>query len=235
MWGHHHPNGTPNLTQFHLVNVEPYTSEMYSALLQPSMQTLERNYVQYGKKRISKEVFMRGLLIAPIKGIAFGINRSLFTVVFRNIHQDWENTPEPRPAKDIFYIKHYLNFRQYPTMLRGLSTELKIECSYQIFKSYLNTVSKYSLNLESDNFLSNLGFTFARSFTANLITATTFYPLALNYFTDNDTETIVHKLTKRAGSGSLVSGMISVGISITRSTLPSYTRMISFAKYLLGD
>ncbi|KAK8889261.1 hypothetical protein M9Y10_034007 [Tritrichomonas musculus] len=230
--GNQEPNQHTN--QFHLVNVEPYTSEMYSALLQPSMQILEKNYAQYGKKQFTKENFIKSLVIAPIKGIAFGINRSVISVAFHNINQDYQDTPDPKPPKDIFFLKYYTNVYNYPQMLRGLKTELKVELTYQIYKSYITTFSKYLIFPKGDNLMTNLGFTFARSFTSNLIAATTIYPLALSRFTDKDSEEIIHKVTKRAGSGSVVAGLISSGISVLRSLLPSKSNLISFARFLVG-
>ena len=119
-------------------------------------------------------------------------------------------------------------------MLRGLKTELKVELTYQIYKSYITTFSKYLIFPKGDNLMTNLGFTFARSFTSNLIAATTIYPLALSRFTDKDSEEIIHKVTKRAGSGSVVAGLISSGISVLRSLLPSKSNLISFARFLVG-
>ncbi|OHT04523.1 hypothetical protein TRFO_27966 [Tritrichomonas foetus] len=224
-------NHRPN--QFHLVNIEPYTSEMYSALLQPSLQILEKNYVQYGKKPMSKENFTRSLLIAPIKGVAIGASRSIFTIAFQNINNEYKESPEPKPPIDIFFLKYYTNFKNYPRMLRGLSTELKVECSYQCFKNTISTFSKYLINPKSDNFMTNFGFTFARAFTSNLITATTIYPVSLSLYTNKDSEEIVHKVMKKAGTGSFVTGMITGGISIARSMLPSYKNMFSFVQYMI--
>ena len=220
------------MNQFHLVNVEPYTSEMYSALLQPSMQILEKYYVKYGKKPMSRENFLRSLIIAPIKGVGVGISRSFFTVAYRNIYRDYKDTESPRPPRDIFFIKYYINFHNYPRMLRGITTEMKVECPYQTTKSLISAFSKYVINIKSDHFLPSFAFTFTRAFMANLITATTVYPLTLSRNTDNNNEEILHKVIKRAGSGSAVHGLISGGMSIARSMMPSYKKMLRFAQFL---
>ena len=223
-----------NQNQFHLVNVEPYTSEMYSALLQPSMQIFEKNFAQSGKKMYTKENFLRSLLIAPIKGIAFGINRSVITIAFHNIDEDWKAHPDPKPPKDIFFLRYYTNIYKYPRMFRGLETELKVELTYQISKNYISAFSKFLFYPKSDNWMTNLGFTFARGFTSNLLAATTIYPIALSAFTDKDSEEIIQKVTKRASSGSVLTGLISCGISVARSIAPSYKKLVTFAKFLIG-
>lgn len=223
-----------NHNQFHLVNVEPYTSEMYSALLQPSMQILEKNYAQSGKRPFTKDYFIKSMMIAPIKGIAFGINRSVITIAFHNIDEDWKSHPDPKPPKDIFFLKYYTNIYKYPRMFRGLETELKVELTYQIFKNYISTLSKFLIYPKSNSFATNLGFTFARGFTSNLIAATTIYPIALSTFTDKDSDEIIQKVTRRASSGSLLTGLISCGISVARSIAPSYKKVVTFAKFLIG-
>lgn len=82
--------------------------------------------------------------------------------------------------------------------------------------------------------MTNLGFTFVRGFTSNLLAATTIYPIALSTFTEKDSEEIIQKVTKRATSGSVLTGLISCGISVAKSIAPSYNKVVTFAKFLIG-
>ena len=219
--------------KFHLVNVEPYTSELYSNLLEPAFTTIEDNYNKYGKKPITRENLYKGLCIAPIKGCLFGVWRSLFTVAWKNINHEYEKQ-DPKPPIDIFFIKYYTNPRNFPVMFRGLRAEMKVEVMFQMCRCSLGTFAKYLVPSKSDSFLTNVGISFGRAFTANLISASTVYPLSLNYVSKLDTDQIVKKAINRAGRGSLKTATFAVGLQIARSIMPSYRKLLKFQSALLG-
>ena len=219
--------------KFHLVNVEPYTFELYNNLLEPAFTTVEENYNKYGKKAITRENLYKGLCIAPIKGCFFGVWKSIFTVAWRNINNEYEKQ-DPRPPVDIFFIKYYTNPRNFPVMFRGLKSEMKVEVSNQISRCSICTFAKKLLPSKSDSFLTNVGISFARAFTANLITASTVYPMSLTCISKLDTDTVVKKTINRAGKGSFKAATFAVGLQIARSIMPSYRKLLKFQSALLG-
>lgn len=220
--------------RFYLVNVEPYTSELYNNLLQPAFSAFEEKYVTYGKKSLTRENLYKTLCIAPIKGCFFGAWRSLFKTAWFNMNQDYEALQDPRPPKDIFFMKYYTNPRKYKDMLRGYKPELKIEVIYQMCRQSLATYAKYLVPSKSDSFVANVGISLGRAFTTSFITASTVYPLAMHKIGHYDTEVIIKKTIRKAGSGSLRTALINVGMQMAKSIMPSWGRIIKVQQALLG-
>lgn len=219
--------------KFHIVNVEPYTSDLYSALLEPSFKSVQQSFVQYGTRRESKRKLYKKLLFAPITGIYIGTFRAVTTTCWRNIYQDYQKEDNKQPI-DMFYLNYYLSPKKYPQMFKGIRPEIEVECVYQTSRKVLNTLVKHYISPDTPTFGSKLGFTLARAATTNLIAATTVYPLALNHFANYSTEAILSKTLHRAGSGSIINALREVGLNIVKSQLPSYKKISKTILALIG-
>jgi hypothetical protein len=212
-----------------IVNVEPYTSDLYETLLAPALKQLEESYLRYGRRVLTKEQLYKALGTGPIKGIAFGIYRSFWAVAWHNVRRAYtSDDPATRPPIDIFFFKYCTNRRNYRDMFSGFLPQCETEIAYQMSRNSLSAFAKYLLPAKSDSFVSTLGFNFARGFGTNLITALTVYPLAQYAFLGGDQETILRRTLRRAGSGSLKSALASVGLQIALSILPSYHKLLKF-------
>jgi hypothetical protein len=222
------------LRRFDLVNVEPYTSELYSALLEPVFTTIETSYVKSSQRPLTQANLYKALWIAPIKGVIFGASRTVFSTAWKNIKEDYLKEKDAPPI-DIYFLKYYTNLNKYPQMFRGLRTELKVETGYQMVRNSLGAFAKYWVSSKSDSFVRNIGVSFGRSFTTNLITATTFYPLALYGFGScQNTEKLIGKVLHRAGPGAVKTALITVALQIAGSVMPRHRDLLKFPLALLG-
>jgi hypothetical protein len=209
--------------RFDLVNVEPYTSELYSTLFEPSVKTLEENYVRRVSHVLRREDLYKAMLFSSAKSVLLGVSRSVFTVALRNITLDYQSQPRhDRPPVDIFFLKYYTNPRNYTQMFCGLSSELKVEISFAMCRGALASFAKYVAPSNSDSFLTNIGVSLGRTFSTYWITAFTVYPLSLYSFANCDAETLMNRTFHKAGSGSVKAALMTVGFQIGSSVFPSY-------------
>jgi hypothetical protein len=218
-----------------IVNVEPYTSDLYATLLAPALKELEESYLRYGRRILTKEHLYKALGTAPIKGIAFALYRSFWAVAWGNVVHAYNSAdPATRPPVDIFFIKYFANTKNYGQLFQGFLPHCKTEVAYQMSRNSLAAFAKYLLPARSSSFVSTLGFNFARGFGTNLITAVTVYPVALWGFGGADQDTILTKTLRRAGYGSLKSALATVGLQIALSILPSYHTLLKFQWALIA-
>lgn len=211
-----------------LLTDEPYTSELYSSLLEPAFNQVRESYTQYGLKLVPKNKLLKEVCKSAAKGAAIGLLKATTTVAVRNMNKDYEKQEKKGP-KDLFFINYYTNPKKYPEMLRGLTSELKVEMTYQSCQKSLAAVVKFLLHPmdPEPEFHQTLGIGFLRSFTSNLITASTVYPLSLYAFTDNSLETVLRKSLRRSTVGSVMASMRSIGLSILTSLLPRQRDMFA--------
>ncbi|EAY18230.1 hypothetical protein TVAG_122960 [Trichomonas vaginalis G3] len=205
---------------------EPYTSELYSSLLEPALNQVKESYTMSHKKPITREQIAKIIISSAAQGAAIGFLRASTKVAFGNMTHDYESQEKKGP-KDLYFLQYYTNPKKYPSMLRGLKSELKVEISYKTCQKSLNALSKILINPKNLEFHQSLGVSLVRTFTCNLITASTVYPLSLYLYTNHSAEEIMRKTLKHAGPGSLFSSFTSLGLSIVKSLLPSQKDTIS--------
>ena len=223
-----------NAKKLSIVNIDPYTSELYSSLLEPAFESVQKRYVEYGNKKIQKQELFQRIIVSSIRGGIIGASRSIFTTAMRNMHKDYKSQDDPKLPIDIYFIQQYTHLKNYPKMLRGLDSNLKVECSYQIGKNVLSTLLKYYYYYPSNKFMTNLGLAFGRTYASTFLSSVTVYPTALKLFTDLNMEEIFTKSARKASIGSIKNSLISVGISIVRAVLPSYKKLVKYGFSLLS-
>lgn len=207
--------------KYRFLTDEPYTSELYSNLLQPALTQIKDSYSNSQKRPITRDQVLKLIAISAAKGAGIGFLKSFTKVAFNNITNDYEKQEKKGP-KDLYFLNYYTNPKMYPSMLRGLKSELQVEITYQACRKTLNSLSKILINPTNLEFHKSLGVSLVRSFTSNLITASTIYPLSLYLYTNNSAEEIMRKTLKRSGPGSLFASLTSLGMSIVSSVMPSY-------------
>lgn len=217
-----------------IVSVDPYMSELYSSLLEPAFESVQRRYVEYGNRKIQKHELLQRVMTSSVRGAIIGASRSVFTTAMRNMHSDYKKENDPKLPIDIYFIQQYTHLRNYPKMLRGLNANLKVECSYQIGKNALSTLLKYYYYYPSNRFVTNLGLAFGRTCASTFISSVTVYPAALKLFTNMNTEEIFTKSARKASIGTIKNSIISVGISIGRAVLPSYKKLVKYGFSVLS-
>ena len=220
--------------KFHLVNVEPYTSELYDSLLRPAFESVRQSYLKYGKRKILQADLMKKIAETTVRGCLIGTSRSIFTVAKRNLRKQYDSRKDPNIPIDIFYIKQYTDPKNFPTIFSGLKSEIAVENSYQIGKGIISTLSKYYFSVPSNSFLASLGVVLGRAYASTFISSLTIYPTAMELFTNKDTEEIIMKSIRRATVGAVTASLLSVGISILQSVLPSYKKIIAIGFSTLG-
>lgn len=219
--------------EFHLVNVEPFTSELYNTLVEPSLSNLESRYVEYARRPLTRENLYKALCVAPIRGCGFAIWKSFISVTWHNVKADYEKQ-NPKPPIDMFVLRSYVDLTNYPTICSGLTKELKIETLYQMTRASLGTFAKYQIPSKSDSIWTNIGITAGRSFVTNVITSSTIYPTSLYAFGGYDAETVFQKVLTRTTRSSVKNAGIAVGIQALRSLMPSYSNILKFGSLLTG-
>jgi hypothetical protein len=213
----------------YLVNLEPYTSELYDILIVPALKEFEQMYVTYGRRTITKAQLLKALGMAPLRGVFYGCYRSVLSVVWQNSRSAWEDQPlDLRPPVDIFFLKYYMTPKNYPKLAKGLIPHMKVEIAYQANRSALSAFAKYLFPFKGESFITNASFSIARSFGTNLITAATVYPMAMSAFQGFDEETIIKKTINRAGWESVKSALATVGVQIAASIMPSAYKILKF-------
>jgi hypothetical protein len=221
--------------RFDLVNVEPYTSELYSTLFEPSVKTLGESYLHRVRHVLTRDALYKALLLSAGRGVLSGVSRCVFTVAMHNLSQDYRaQSKSERPPIDIFFLKYYTTPSYYPRMFRGLTTELKIEVPFYMCRDSLATFAKYVVPSKSDSILTNIGISLGRSFVTHCITAVTVYPMSLYTFGKLDTETLLSRTMHKAGSGSIKAALVAVGMQLGTSIFPSYRKLLKFSVLLLG-
>ncbi|KAH0788006.1 hypothetical protein GPJ56_008107 [Histomonas meleagridis] len=220
--------------KFHLVNVEPYTSELYDSLLRPAFESVRQSYLKYGKRKILQGDLMKKIAETAVRGCLIGTSRSIFTVAKRNLKKQYDSRKDPNVPIDIFYIRQYTDPKNFPQIFNGLKSEIAVENSYQIGKGIISTLSKYYGYIPSESFMTTLGVVLGRAYGSTFISSLTIYPAAMKLFTNTDTEEIARKSIKRATVGAVTASLISVGISICQAVLPSYKKIISIGFSTLG-
>lgn len=200
--------------------------ELYSNLLDPAFEQIRDSYIQVKTKEISNSELLSLLCEDICKGILFGSFKAASKTALKNTAKDYKKQRNKVPY-DLFLIKNYTNFGNYPNLLRGFLPDAKVEVSYQITNRLLGTVAKSIIRYDNLDFSSKIGIDFGRSFCTSFLTATTIYPLAQALYTEQSTEQIIRKTIKRASIGAFIYGVRSVGISLARSMLPSYNDTLS--------
>ena len=230
----------PLFSRFHLVTTDPYTSEIYSDLLEPAYNTIRDSYLKAKRKPISLSP-SKTFIYAPVKGALIGALRSIVKTAYRNILADYTQLSAKRkqngqksPPIDIYFIHYYTNPYNYKRMLRGLKSELLIESTYQATRYTLSTISKIKIRPQLQSVTSNLTFDLARACITNTITASTVYPAVQYLFTNRSMDIIVSKSIRRATIGSLAAAFGSLGLSLVKSVLPSYRKIVSVGLNMLG-
>ena len=227
-------------SRFHLVTTDPYTSEIYSDLLEPAYNAIRDSYLQAKRRPITKS-FSKTIIYAPIKGVIIGAIRSVFKTAYNNILEDYTHLSEQlkqkrqkSPPIDIYFIRYYTNPYNYKRMLRGLKSELLIETTYQATRYTLSTITKIKIRPQLQSVTSNLTFDLARAYLTNTITASTVYPTVQYLFTNRTMDQIISKSIRRASIGSLAAAFGSLGLSLVKSVLPSYRKIASVGLNMLG-
>ena len=220
-------------TNYTLLTDEPYTSEMYSSLLEPAFNQVRESYTLHNYRPIPRNKLTKQICKAACKGVFIGFLKATTKTAVKNMQHDY-NQQENKGPIDLYFLSNYLNPKRYPVMLRGLTPELKVEVTYQVCQKSLATFSKYILRPTDMEFNQTLGIGFVRSFTSNLITASTVYPLSLQAFTDYSVEEILKKTFRRASYGSLMASFRSIGLSILSSLLPSQKQTFSVLLEIIG-
>lgn len=207
--------------KYRFLTDEPYTSELYSSLLQPALTQIKDSYSNSQKEPSSKDEVIKIIAISAAKGAAIGFLKAFTKVAVRNMTKDYEKQKH-KESKDLYFLNYYTNPKMYPAMLRGLKSELQVEMTYQACRKSINSMSRLLIHPTNLEFHKSLGVSLVRSFTSNLITASTIYPLSLYLYTNHSAEEIMRKTLKRSGPGSLFASLTSLGLSIVSSVMPSY-------------
>ncbi|EAY10487.1 hypothetical protein TVAG_483980 [Trichomonas vaginalis G3] len=205
---------------------EPYTSELYSSLLEPALNQVKESYTLAHKRPLTQKQILKIIVSSAAQGALIGFLTASTKVAIRNMTHDYESQEKKGP-KDLYFLQYYTNPKKYPSMLRGLKSQLKVEISYKTCQKSLNALSKIMINPSNLEFHQSLGFNLVRTFTCNLLTASTVYPLSLYMYTNTSAEEIMRKTLRRAGPGSFFSSLTSLGLSIVKSLMPSQKDTIS--------
>ena len=213
-------------TNFSLLTDEPYSSELYSSLLEPAFNQVRESYTQHNYRSIPRNKLLLQISKSAAKGVAIGFLKACTKTAVRNMDHDYE-AQETKGPVDLYFLSYYTNPKKYPEMLRGLGPELKVEMTYQVCRNSFATFSKYLVHPQDMEFHHTIGIGFVRSFTSNLITASTVYPMSLYSFTNASVEEILKKTIRRATYGSFMVALRSIGLSILSSLMPSQKQVLS--------
>jgi len=220
--------------RYHLFSNEPYTSELYSGLLEPAFNQVRESYVAKGLAVVPKHRLINSLVTSSLKGAAIGAIKAMSMSAILNMNKDYDNHPDPKPPVDLYFLKYYTNPKRYPDMFRGVKPNMAIEMIFQAALKAVNTYSMFLVSPQNLEFHTTLGVSIARSFTSNFIASTTVYPLALFAFKYRDPEEVLKYTLRRAGVGSLTASLRTAGISVARSLLPSYKDMVTIALEIIA-
>ena len=213
-------------TNYTLLTDEPYTSELYSSLLEPAFNQVRESYTLHNYRPIPRNKLVKQMCKSAAKGVFIGFLKATTKTAVKNMQHDY-NQQENKGPIDLYFLSYYVSPKKYPEMLRGLAPELKVEVTYQVCQKSLATFSKYIVRPQDMEFNQTLGIGFVRSFMCNLITASTIYPLSLQTFTNYSVEETLKKTFRRASYGSLMASLRSIGLSILSSLLPSQKQTLS--------